>query len=133
MVCIYCRSKTQVANSRSQKRANQTWRRRACLSCEAIFTTVETTDLAKTVVVAKASGEFRALQRDKLFLSIYDTLRHRKTALEDATALTDTVLAKALPCLQQGSLARTDLQRITHETLASFDTVAAVQYQAFHP
>lgn len=132
MVCIYCGSETKVTNSRPQKRANKVWRRRQCLSCMAIFTTTEVVDLSGSVRVAKQK-HLQAFQRDKLLLSIHDSLKHRKTAVSDATGLTDTVIARLYPLMTDSVLHTADIAVITLEVLNRFDKTAATHYAAFHP
>lgn len=132
MVCIYCGQKTQVTNTRQQRRTNRTWRRRSCEGCGAVFTSSESPDLSKSVVVVLPTGAFSAFQRDKLMISVYDAVRHRKTAQADATALTDTIIAKILAVADAGGITRNNLTQITLGVLAAFDTAAASHYAAFH-
>jgi transcriptional regulator NrdR family protein len=133
MVCIYCGGETQVTNSRWQKRSNSTWRRRQCKSCGAITTTQEVTDLSKSLVVTNRSGAFSAFLRDQLFVDIYEAVRHRKTALDDATALTDTIITRILARADAGNVPSTTISQLTHDTLSAFDHAAATHYQAYHP
>lgn len=132
MVCIYCRHETLVANSRRQKKTNQVWRRRKCTACLAVFTTIERVDTEQALRVRKNSL-YQPFSRDKLLLSIYDSLRHRKTAVEDATALAGTVLTKLYPLIQNATLERRQIVKITREVLGRFDKAAATHYEAFHP
>lgn len=132
MVCIYCSSATRVVNSRHQKRANNVWRRRSCQGCGALFTTEEAADLTKSLVVTRQDGTFSAFERDKLFISVYEALKHRKTAQIDATALTDSILAKVVLLSQQGSIKQSELYDITDATLSLFDRVAETYYSAYH-
>lgn len=134
MVCIYCGGRTSVVNSRHQKRANQVWRRRQCDNCQSIVTTVEGLDFAASLSLKTAASAYKPFQRDILFISVYDSLRHRKTAISDAEALTATIL-RALPtCFDQNkSVDRTKLITLVAQTLQRFDKAAAVQYLAFHP
>jgi transcriptional repressor NrdR len=132
MVCPYCNSSTSVVNSRPQKRTNSIWRRRRCDNCQAVFTSTEQIDLEKSLVIARL-GSLQPFLRDNLFISVHDSLRHRKTALRDATALTDTIIARLLPLADNGTLDRDQIVTITTVTLEHFDTAAAVQYAAFHP
>lgn len=132
MVCTYCFGKTQVVNSRRQQRRNAIWRRRRCLSCSAVFTTSETAELSQSLVVA-TDNAVEPFNRDKLLIDVYDSLRHRKKALRDATALTDTIINK-LPVVQNhGLLTKTKISEITYKTLRLFDTAAATHFNAFHP
>lgn len=132
MVCIYCSSATRVTNSRKQARSNNVWRRRQCTSCKAIFTTSEAVDWPTSVAVVKPNN-LEPFRRDELFLSIHSSLKHRKQAQKDATALTATVLGKILPCIDKSVLKRDKIVEITTEVLKRFDKSAAVSYAAFHP
>lgn len=132
MVCIYCSGVTKVTNSRLQKRANQIWRRRKCLECGAIFSTEEQAITDKSISFQKA-GHLEPFSREKLLLSVYEALRHRKTAISDATALCDTVWSKASLSITDGAIQRDDLVRVTADILKRFDTAGATAYLAFHP
>ncbi len=131
MVCIYCASGTQVINSRHQKRSNQVWRRRQCRGCASVFTTEETVDFTKSIVVGTPSGSYEPFERDKLLLSVYDALRHRNTAQTDATALTVTIVGK-LTAIHVATITSTTIATTAHEVLRRFDSAAAVHYKAFH-
>lgn len=130
MVCIYCSSKTSVVNSRRQKRSNKIWRRRQCLKCQAIFTTSESVDLDKSLVIT-SNSQYKPLKRDKLFVSVYDSLRHRKTALNDATALTDTIINR-LYARHSAQIEKNDVIKIASEVLKKFDKAGYVYYTAYH-
>jgi transcriptional repressor NrdR len=132
MVCIYCRHETQVVNSRHQKKANQVWRRRRCVECSAVFSTLEAPDTTQALRVMKSTG-LEPFSRDNLLLSIYDSLKHRKTAMSDATALTSTVIIQLFPLIKQAVVDREEIVQVTSEVLRRFDKVAATHYRAFHP
>lgn len=132
MVCIYCGGKTQVTNSRPQKRLNRTWRRRECSNCHALFTTEEAVELSSSLVVRPSSGSLQPFSRDKLFVSLLRALGHRETALEDAGALTATTIAKLLHGETQAVIDPADIVTVAHAALSRFDTAAAVQYRAYH-
>lgn len=132
MVCIYCGNKTQVTNSRHQKRTNSVWRRRICLDCQAIVSTTETIDLSTAVIVIDKTSH-KPFSRDKLFISIHDSCKHRKTALTDAIALTDTIISLILPQIKHASVTKLDIKQTSHKVLENFDIAAAIQYQAYHP
>ena len=131
MVCIYCSAKTKVINSRAQHKINATWRRRMCLSCNDVFTSIETPDLAKIVVVVTET-DIQPFSRDKLLLSINSSLQHRKTALEDAINLTNTVISKMYAKFKNVQIQRIDIAKVVYETLHRFDKAAATHYKAFH-
>lgn len=132
MVCIYCSEKTHVINSRSQKRMNQVWRRRECFACDAIFTTTESAQYETAWRVRSPQGAQEPFNRDKLLLSLYESCKHRKTALNDATALTETVIKKLLGQVIDGSLERRIIAQTAQVALNRFDKAASVHYAAFH-
>jgi transcriptional repressor NrdR len=131
MVCIYCRNETRVVNSRHQKKLNRVWRRRTCLNCGTTFTSSEAVDLSGSITVRNLS-DLEPFHRDKLFMSIFDSLKHRKTALNDATELTDTVISKLYRHMQDAIVEREYIVQVVTEVLKRFDKPAAVFYMAFH-
>jgi transcriptional regulator NrdR family protein len=133
MVCIYCGGKTRIVNSRPQKRSHSTWRRHHCSSCGATFTTQERVDLATSVAFINAKGVDTPFSREKLLQSLYECLKHRSKPLTEALHLTDTVIAKLIPQVNQASLPRSVVVATAHKVLSRFNTAAAVQYQAYHP
>lgn len=131
MVCIYCGGDTSVVNSRLKKRDNRVWRRRHCEDCQAIFSTAETAELELAWQVSD-SGALRPFWRDKLFLSLYDSCRHRGTALSDAKGLTDTVIRKLAAHVAGGTMEKTDITGVVQVALNRFDKAASVYYEARH-
>lgn len=132
MVCINCSSNTQVINSRLQKRANAVWRRRQCRKCQLVFTTHEAADYSALWRVTGDNLVLSPFCRDKLFLSLYKSLQHRPSALEDAGGLTDTLISN-LARQNFDSLMTTKL--IADEAkklLERFDSAASTHYRAFH-
>lgn len=133
MVCIYCSTTTQVTNSRHQKHSNNIWRRRSCLNCSNIFTTHEVLELETAVMVQKESfSDFEPFSRDKLFISIYESCRHRKNATNDASALTLTVLNKILFGIKNGTVTNKSITLAVIDTLKNFDKAAETMYSAYH-
>ena len=136
MVCIYCGGKTQVTNSRHQKRLNHNWRRRECYACRAIFTTIESADYGSSLVVrGQEAGKHappRPFSRDKLFVSVLRAVGHREGPVEDASALTATITAKLLHSTSEAAISPSDIIGAALDTLKHFDTAAYVQYQAYH-
>lgn len=141
MTCIYCQGELAVTNSRPQKSRNQTWRRRLCKRCGAVFTSVEAIDLSQALSVAsdalsRTSGPAAKLQpfdRDKLFISIYESLRHRPAATSDARGLADTVVAQLISKAEQGAVTSQTIIATILPVLRRFDQAAASHYAAFHP
>jgi len=133
MVCIYCGSeKTEVVNSRQQKRSNAIWRRRTCAGCSAIVTTLEKIDLETAIIVTRKSAH-QPFQRDKLFISIYESCKHRNDAQTSATMLTDTIIKQLYPLISSASVSSRQIATIAGKTLQRFDTAAGVQFKAYHP
>lgn len=132
MVCLLCGSDTKVTNSRPQKRLNQVWRRRECLNCGLIFTTEEATDYEASWRVKNRQGRLTPFSRDKLFLSLHKSLGHRPTAIQDAGALTDTIIRKLVTQITAGSVERITIVYAVQVSLTRFDKVASTHYAAFH-
>jgi transcriptional repressor NrdR len=132
MVCIHCGSETQVTNSRPQKRSNQVWRRRQCVKCQAVFTTAETAQYDAAWAVKGKAGSLKPFSRDKLFLSLYKSCGHRKTALSDAKALSETIINKLPVHIVDGVVSTHNIAQVAQVALNRFDKAASTHYQAFH-
>ncbi len=132
MVCVYCSSKTEIINTRHQSRTNSTWRRRKCLRCGALITSIEQADYAKLWVISDNKGKLKPFKRDKLFVSIFNSLRHRNTALSDCEGLTATVISKLSKLPTKGQIGKEEIVNTTLTCLKHFDKAAAVQYKAYH-
>lgn len=132
MVCVYCKSETNVTNSRHQKRVNHVWRRRTCQVCCAVFSTIESPDLSQAFSLRRKTL-LEPFARETLLISIYDSLRHRPTAVSDASAILSTVLAQLLQHAHESVIERVTLVETVNTVLGRFDTVAATHYRAFHP
>ncbi|MEO8862956.1 MAG: hypothetical protein ABI354_01395 [Candidatus Saccharimonadales bacterium] len=83
------------------------------------------------IVVAKGKA-IEPFSRDNLFLSLYDCLKHRKAAQQDATSLTDTIIGKLYSHIDVGVVSRADIIKTAKLALKRFDKVAEVHYAAFH-
>jgi transcriptional repressor NrdR len=130
MVCIYCGRKTEIINSRSQKRLNQTWRRRHCEQCGNTFTTIERYDLAGSVAVKKGN-DLSPFIAAKLLISIYKSMAHRQSAAEDADNIASTVIGKLISA-RTAQIDTNYVKKTVHETLLHFDKAAATSYRAYH-
>lgn len=131
MNCPYCASSSFVTNSRPTAKATQTWRRRECSRCHSIWSTKEALDLSKTHVFIGRQSSSEPFSRDTLFISLTDSLKHRKGAANDATALTDTILGLVL-AQKSPKITRETLIGVTYQTLKRFDKVAAEVYRSTH-
>lgn len=132
MVCVYCGELTHIINSRLQKRSNRTWRRRHCSRCTAVFTTLESSDFGLAWSIRNAKGHISPFNRDKLFLSLYGSLKHRSAAISDAGDLTDTVIKKLHGQVHNGSLRVETIIQTVQVALNRFDKAASVHYGAYH-
>lgn len=133
MVCIYCNGDTQVVNSRLQRRVNQVWRRRKCVNCRSVFSSLEGADLTRSVAYRTSQNKIEPFQRDILFISVYEALKHRKKAVPEASSLTDTIIGKLRLRIKGSAISRTDVITVTTGVLKNFDKAAKVQYLAYHP
>lgn len=133
MVCIYCdtKTKTAVVNSRVSAKTMAVWRRRRCLNCSSIITTREQLDYENALRVRKNKA-LQPFQRDRLYISVYNSVSHRKTAQSDATQLTGTIIVALLKLQVNGVLDSRQIIDVTSATLKRFDRAAAVHYLAHH-
>ena len=132
MVCIYCRKNTIVANSRPQIRSYQTWRRRKCKSCGAVFTTIEKVDLTSSLVVKNQDGTIESFNGDALFVSVLHAVGHRNNPLNDARAITDTVIGRLIHNATGAVISSQQIIMAVTKSLERFDKSAAIQYVAYH-
>lgn len=130
MVCIYCGEKTITKNSRGRLGGLTTWRRKECSSCFAVYTTLETVDLSSSIRVQKKKG-IEPFIYEKLFVDVYDSLLHRKTAHTDAKELSATILSKLLP-IKSGVVSSEEIKHSTLEVLKHFDKPAYIYFGARH-
>ena len=82
--------------------------------------------------MVKNKSLLEAFSRDKLFLSLYKSCEHRKTALGDAKGLTDTIIGKLPAHIIGGAVSSRDIARVAQVALNRFDAAASVHYAAFH-
>lgn len=131
MVCLYCKHKTRIINSRSQIRLNQVWRRRKCENCNAIFSTHEIIDYDATWTV-KSSDKLIPFSKDKLYQSIFKCCQHRPHAIIETKELTNTVIGKLFKHSKHGLLTNQTIIEVTQVVLNRYDKTANMQYIAFH-
>ena len=131
MVCPYCKSDSKVINSRFQKRANSVWRRRKCPVCSAIWTTHELLEASSTYRVSK-DDHLLVFRPELLYISLYEALRHKKTAPTDAEYVKNTVIQK-LMAKHIAVIPRDLITKTAHDVLRHFNKPAAAVYKAQHP
>jgi transcriptional regulator NrdR family protein len=109
------------------------WRRRRCEHCGAIFSTHEAPDFAGSFMLRNSDGSLHAFSRDKLFLSIYESCKHRKNATDDSSAITLNIIGRLNSFSASGEILRRELIGIVMDVLANFDPTAASVYSGLHP
>lgn len=132
MVCVYCEAKTQVRNSRLQKRNNQIWRRRQCEACKAIFTTHEAVDLRTTLMVDSGDSP-RPFLPDRLFTEVLLALQDRKDCYTAAREVTNTVIKGLMKLPNKPLFSPTQISRGAADVLKRLDRRAWLRYVAEHP
>jgi transcriptional regulator NrdR family protein len=95
-------------------------------------TTIEKFDLENSLSVVGSNGVLNSFSRDKLLFSVYDSLKHRKTAQTDSPAIVDTIISKVMLQNYGPSINIKDLQSVVLSTLQKFDTASAVHYKAYY-
>jgi len=130
MVCPYCKKDSHVVNSRHQKRPNSVWRRRKCVSCGAVWTSLERIELS-TVWRVRTGNHLLDFRPETLLISLYEALKHRKTADIDAKYVCDTVIAK-LARHNTPELPAELIKKTAYDILRRYDKVAASLYLVTH-
>ena len=133
MYCIVCSSDTKVTNSRPHKKTPSVWRRRACLSCAAVFTTWESVQDDDYAFTVQKGRHYAPFSLPRLLVSIYAALSHRKghKKADDAYWLAVTV-AQHVKASAANTVTAVALAKITYETIRNFDTVAGLTYGTRH-
>jgi transcriptional repressor NrdR len=131
MNCPYCNHDSKVTNSRLQKRSNSVWRRRQCLSCHAIWTTSERLQGSGTFKV-DVNGNLVDFHPELLLISLYESLKHRKTPAIDAQYIFSTVLEQ-LQKTNKPVFTTQLISQTVHKVLKNFDKLGAELYKTLHP
>jgi len=97
-----------------------------------VFTTTESAALGTAIAVRHSSRELQPLSRDKLFISIYESNKHRPTALTDADGLVGTIISLILQQHSAGVISRAEIITLATAVLERFDRTAATMYAAYH-
>ena len=84
-------------------------------------------------MVRRSPKELDPFSRDLLFVSIFESCKHRKTALADASALTLTIIGELVKIVEDGILERDTIVAVGTAVLERFDAAAATMYAAYHP
>ena len=84
-------------------------------------------------MVKSAQDKLSSFSRDKLFLTIADSCKHRSDYIEDAAALTQIIINESIKKSSGGLIDRDALVDCSAKVLSRFDKTAATIYTAFHP
>ena len=69
---------------------------------------------------------------DKLYLSLYESLKHRRSAIEDASALTTTITGKLSSKYSSPKIPKQELIDLVAGVLKRFNKPAHVYYIAYY-
>lgn len=132
MFCVNCFHRTtRVTNSRPHKKSPSVWRRRSCENCGTIFTTIERPSLADNKKIALPGGATDTFNLGRLVISIASSFTHAPEKADyDSIWLAQTV--EDILSTQYAVITPDDIAVVTHQTLKSFDELAAIQYAAKH-
>ncbi len=135
MICISCfHPRTKVTNSRPHKKAaGGTWRRRQCVKCNFIFSTLEKPTDSKLRVSTQADSGHAAVpfSLSRLTLSIGRCFGHNVNRGKDSALELAMTVEQAL-IRSDSEPSKEDVTILTHQTLGHFDSLAAIQYAAQH-
>jgi transcriptional regulator NrdR family protein len=101
--------------------------------CGNNFTTHESVEFGGTIAVLYPPRDLRPFSRDELFASVYESFKHRTKAVDDASAVTQTIIGTLRDHIVEGTLERDTIVTVTHAILERFDKAAATMYAAYHP
>ena len=133
MVCPYCQNSTKVTNSRYQKRNNQTWRRRQCLKCSAIFTTHEQIDLSGALMVMSPNNQIMPFLKERLYSSVLKACEGLHDPYGTATELTSTIINQVRTQAANAAELTPDIIAATAgQTLERFNKLVYLRYAAAH-
>lgn len=82
-----------------------------------------------SILVRKNSGSLEPFFSNKLFISLYKSIDHRKNAQNEAYVLMQTICAQLLPAMNK-ELSSSIIAEHTITALKHFDPVGAVKYQS---
>jgi hypothetical protein len=83
-------------------------------------------------LVRGASDSYSPFSSNKLLMSLYRSCQHRLTALNDAAALSETIIQKLQPKFIDGQISSQTIVQVSQVALNRFDQAASVHYSANH-
>lgn len=131
MKCPFCgHLDTQVKDSRSGEEGESIRRRRNCPACDSRFTTYERVQL-RDLIVLKANGERKALDRDKIHRSIAIATRKRPVEPEAVTQLVNRII-RTLETSGESEIPSSKIGELVMEQLQTLDKVAYIRYASVY-
>jgi transcriptional regulator NrdR family protein len=111
------------------KKTGQKWRRHKCSGCNALFTSIEDYLLDACLIVKSKNDKPEPFCRDKLFLSIYQSISHLDNSVYVAGELTQTIINKLLAKKPLAPVISTsDITCAALTVLKRYNAAAAVYY-----
>lgn len=101
------------------------------MHCQNVFSTKESADLAQALRMELSDGNLVPFDTYILFISLYESLKHRDDPISDAHQLLDTVISDLLK-LKLAIIPRHIIINTASGVLKRFDKVSYIQYKAFH-
>ncbi|MCA9327437.1 hypothetical protein KDA14_02825 [Candidatus Saccharibacteria bacterium] len=98
-----------------------------------MFTTLEAPDLGASIRVRTSAGDLVPFNRDRLFVDIAAALGHRKSHLDEASALCAEIIGQIVKNTPGAIVASYDIAIVAETALRRFDTTAGTYFAAYHP
>ncbi len=131
MKCPFCgHLDTQVKDSRAGEEGESIRRRRNCPSCDSRFTTHERVQL-RDLMVVKANGAKKALDRDKIYRSIAIATRKRPVEPAAVTQLVNRIM-RTLETSGETEIPSTRIGELVMDGLQTLDKVAYIRYASVY-
>ena len=128
MVCIYCGNNTKVTNSRLKKADNKTWRRRFCLECSSIFTTIESVQFSGSITVEDTKKRLSPFHASRLYNDILNSTKGYDNRFEIVDYIVSTITSKILLKQKNGLIKSFEIRDLILESLADSDLTLDVLY-----
>ncbi len=83
-------------------------------------------------MVKGANNHLEPFSRDKLLISIFDSIKHRNAPQNEADGLCDTVVADLISSLSGTVIKKRLIKQVCLSVLQPFDSTAGTYYQAYY-
>jgi transcriptional regulator NrdR family protein len=129
MLCIFCKNKTRIYNSRPTHQKTQTWRRHICTMCKNTFTTKERVDLNGILKVQNGST-INPYSHDRLLVSIAVSSNQIALPAIMVSELADSVEARLCQIIANNIniITKDSIAETTIEVLTAYNKNLAIQY-----